>query len=95
MDSASALNLAQRLILANADPDDSLKVRAGLVGLPRLIGETLMVLDAFHGITESYRVLEHSIDMDKGITEFRIDRTQLTNAFILNTSSLNGSDVLT
>lgn len=95
VNSASAINLAQRLIIANAAPEDSVKIRAGLVGLPRLIGETITVLDAFHGLEESYRILEHTIDMDKGITEFRIDRTQFSNQFILNTSLLNGDDVLT
>jgi len=95
VDSASAINLAERLLLSNAAPDDHINITAGLVGLPRLIGETITVGDAFHSINQSYRILEHSIDMDKGITQFGIDRTQLFGGFILNTSSLDSTaDVL-
>jgi hypothetical protein len=96
IDSSSAINLAERKILADADPDDSISVTTGLVGLPRVIGETIFIEDAFFGISESYRILEHEVDTDKGTTKFRIDRTQLTNAFILDTTSLGSlTEVLT
>ena len=96
VNSASAINLAQRKILANAEPDDSITVQTGLVGLPRQIGETMLVEDAFHNISESYRILDHQVDMDSGKTLFRIDRTQLTNAFVLDTTSLGSTlEVLT
>lgn len=95
VDSASALNLSQRMISSSADPDDSLTVKAPLIGLPRLIGETITVNDNFHSITEAYRILTHKIDMDKGTTEFTIDRTQLVDGFLLDITSLDGTEVLT
>jgi len=91
INSSSAINLAERKILTDADPDDSVKVTTGLQGLPRIIGETLTLLDDFHSITESYRILEHNVDLDTGETSFRIDRTQLTNPFILDTTSLGST----
>jgi len=95
VNSASALNLAQRLILSNAEPDDTVSVTTGLLGLPRILGETVLVNDPFHSLSESYRILGQTIDLNKGLVEFTGDRTQFFSGFILNTSSLNGSDVLT
>ena len=96
VNSASAINLAERLIRTNALPDDYIMVTAGLVGLPRQVGETVAVIHPFYAISESYRILEYTLDMDRGLTMMGADRRQLTNAFILNTSSLNSTtDVLT
>lgn len=96
VNSQSAINFAQRRILANADPDDRILVDTTLVGLPRVIGETIYYEESFFGISESYRIMAQDIDMDKGKTSFDIDRTQLTNAFILDTSTLDNTvEVLT
>ena len=96
VDSGSALNLAQRMILTTADPDDSINIKTGLIGIDRQVGETIFVSDAFHGITENYRILKHKIDTDRGIVEFDIDRTQVTGTFILDTTSLGSTtEVLT
>lgn len=94
--SLSAINLAQRRLYSNADPDDRLKAKTGMVGLPRTIGETVTIIDDFHSISESYRILEYEFDMDKTEATFGADRTQVTGQFILDTSSLGSTtDVLT
>ena len=96
VNSASAINLAERLIRSNAEPDDYITVTAGLAGLPRQVGETVAVIHPFYSLSESYRILEHMLDMDRGLIMMGADRRQLTNQFILDTSSLNSTtDVLT
>jgi len=92
--SGSALNLAQRMITVTGLPYDQVNCKTGLATLPQLIGETIYVEDAFHSIQDSYRIMEQKIDMDKCELSARIDRSQLTSFFVLDTSSLDGSDTL-
>lgn len=94
--SLHAANLAQRMLETNSQPDDKLEATVGMVGLPRVIGETVTIIDAFHGIGENYRILEHSVNMDTGVVKFTADRRQLSQFFYLDTSSLGSlTDILT
>lgn len=94
--SLDAANLTQRLLLTSALPEDTLEATVGLVGLPRVIGETITIIDAFHGISENYRILEHEVNMDEGKVKFMADRRQLAQFFYLDTSSLDSTvDILT
>ena len=96
VDSASAINLAQRKILVESEPDDYLTGETGLAGIIGTVGQTVYIKDDFHGISENYRVLEQHIDIDAGKVRLGADRTTIFNVFILDTSTLgNTVDVLT
>lgn len=92
--SASALNLAQRALAIDGLPYDKIECMSPLITLPQLIGDTIYIEDPFHELSESYRIMEQRIDMDKYKIKLRIDRSQLTTFFTLDVSSLDGSDTL-
>ena len=92
----SALDLAQRVVNTKKDPYNSLDIASLLNSLPYLIGETVTVVDSLHGISgDGFRIMGKSIDMDKGLVSLLADRSQFGSPFILDTSSLDGSDQLT
>ena len=92
--SLSGINSAERKIFVSGVPNDSVIAKSGLQGFPVTIGNTLTVVDSFFGITDSYRVMGTKFNMDTGRSELNIDKTQLVNAFILDTSTLDGPDTL-
>lgn len=92
--SGPALNAAQRVTSVQAEPDDKISFNAPLMGVVRLIGETVTVVDTFHEIDGSYRVMSTDFDSDKGIFTLNADRSQVFGGFILDTSTLDGPDVL-
>jgi hypothetical protein len=95
VNSAAALDLAQRKTQVYGTPYDSLMIEGGLAGLHRFIGETATAVDSTMSIDGAYRIMSIDFDMDKGFIKIGADRTQVFQSFVLNTSSLNGSDVLT
>lgn len=92
--SGPALNAAQRVISVQKDPEDKIAMKTPLMGLIRLIGETVTIADSFHGIDGSYRVMDKTFDLEKGLMTMGVDRSQIFGAFILDTSTLDGPDVL-
>lgn len=90
-DSGSAVNLAQRKIYDNAKPDDAMDIETTLVVLPRTIGETLHVQDAFHGIAGDYRILSNKINIDTGKIAVKVDKALIVNPFILDASTLDNT----
>ncbi len=92
--SGPALNASQRVIAVQAEPEDKIEFTAPLMGLIRLIGETVTVVDTFHGIDGSYRVMAEQFDTDKGLITLNADRSQVFGAFILDTSTLDSTAVL-
>lgn len=95
VDSVSCLNLAQRSTLTKDEPYDDIVINSSLIGLTRQVGETATVVDSLLGINDSYRIMEVDLDTDKGKMNFRVERTQIIGAFILDVSELDGADVLT
>lgn len=93
--SGGALNLGQNITQVRGEPYDKLTAMTYLHGFTRLVGETIHVKDDFMTIDSAYRVMGREVDMDSGKTKFYLDRSQFSNEFILDTSSLNGDDVLT
>lgn len=92
--SGPALNAAQRVLTVQKEPYDKIEFEAPLIGILRLIGETVTVVDTFHGIDGSYRVMQEQFDTDKGLITINADRSQVFGAFILDTSTLDGPDIL-
>ena len=95
VDSASAINLAERIINVSKNPYSNYEVTSNLEGVIRQIGETILLTDGFFGEGGSaYRVMKNEIDMHTGRVKIGCDATQILNAFTLNQSALDSSDVL-
>lgn len=94
VNSASALNLAQRFTRVAGEPFERLEVKTILAPLHRLIGETIQVVDAQLGITEGWRLMRFKLDFEDGGIEVQIDGTQINTPFLLDVTSLDGTEVL-
>lgn len=94
VNSSSALNLAQRVIRTAGEPYERLEVKTILAPLHRLIGETIQVMDDHLGITEGWRVMRYALDLDTGEISLQIDGTQINTPFILDQTSLDGTEIL-
>jgi len=94
-DSASALNLAQRTINSYADMNNRYQVISTLQSMLATIGDAVLYQDPHLGVTDSFRVMGESLNMDTGVKSFDIDQSQYYGAFTLDVSALDSVDVLT
>jgi hypothetical protein len=92
--SSSALSFAQRIIVTNAQPFERVTLNVPAPGLYLTVGDTISVVDNQLDIVDTYRIMNHSVDLDSGRTKSRVDKSQLLGAFTLDVSSLDGSDLL-
>lgn len=92
--SGPALNAAQRVTSVQGEPNDKLTLQSPLMGIVKLVGEIVTVADSFHNIDGSYRIMRQAFDTDKGMITLDVDRSQVFGGFILDTSTLDGPDVL-
>ena len=60
------------------------------------ISDTIRIKDDFMGITSSdpWRIMEYSLNMDNGSVKYEVDGAYIMDAFILDVTSLDGSEVL-
>lgn len=84
--SATALNMAQRRTLFSSEPYQEYNLTLPLVVLPRQIGEMLRIDDDFLGITsgDAWRIMEYSLDMDRGRMDVKADSSRIAQPFILD-----------
>jgi hypothetical protein len=84
--SATALNMAQRRVLFSSTPYEEYNVTLPLVALPRQIGEMLRINDDFLGVssTAAWRIMEYSLDMDRGRMEVKADSSRIALPFTLD-----------
>lgn len=94
VNSANALNLAQRVMSTAGVPYDRLNVETPLVPIHRLIGETVVVADEQLDVTEGWRIMGYRLDTDKGRINLDVDVSQINTPFILDFSALDGTDIL-
>lgn len=89
--SAIALNMAQRQIDLYSEPPQDFEVTAGLGVLHRNIGDTLRIVDPVLGVTSvaAWRMIESSIDMDSGESEYRLTGAVTYEPFRLDIDSLD------
>ena len=92
--SQDAVTLAQRIMFEAGEPYERVNVDALLQPLPVLIGETLIAADPHTGISNGWRVMARSINMDNGTTKLQIDGSQIVTPFLLDISALDGGDLL-
>lgn len=95
VDSASAINLAQRTVLTNREIEPRLTIESPLQAVHLTIGDTIAVIDSHVGLNANYRIMEESVNMDSGRKIYVADRSQYTPAFQLDFSSLDSLDILT
>ena len=95
VNSQSALNLAQRIIFAQAGAVQMFKVDTNLTSLPRQIGETIALSNDFFSVDQNWRIMESNLSMQSGKITLSLERNRLVNPFILDSSTLDGPDVLT
>ena len=96
VDSASALNMAQRKTSLLKAPPRRFMVSTGVIGLHRQLGETVRLVDSFYGITSDsgWRFTEMDIALDTGRVGYLLDEAATMNAFYLDVSYLDGNDCL-
>jgi hypothetical protein len=94
VNSANAINMAQRIMQTAGLPYDHIDVETPLIPLHHLIGETVVTVDAQIGVTEGWRIMGSRLDMDAGQMLLNIDGSQINTPFILDVSTLDSSDIL-
>jgi len=86
VNSASAINMAQRQTSNRATPFDSYSIAGTLVPLIRTLGETIKLVDPFLNVSsvQAWRIMEYEIDLDKLSTKMSVDGSQVGFPFILD-----------
>lgn len=94
--SANALNMAQRILFVNALPYEEVSVDSTLYPLSLTVGDTLVAVDPHLDLSEGWRVMGMSVNVDQGSITLDINGSQtFTNtSFLLDYSALDGSDIL-
>lgn len=107
VDSATALNLAQRRTDRFQFPPAIYKIDTALYGLEREIGETIRLVNSFYQVNSmgGFRIMGMDYDMDTGGLTFTLDEAAVGGggggyssyyggAFYLDYSDLDGNDML-
>lgn len=96
VDSASALNVAQRKTTLFSDPPKYFEIKTGLDGIWREVGETARFVDSFYNVTSGagWRIVARDINMNDGTIKMELDEATVLNGFYLDVSTLDGDDRL-
>lgn len=94
-DSVSAINLAQRQTGSYREIRNKYQVNAPLHAVISTIGDAITFVDPLLEVSDTFRIMEEELDLDSGSKRFGIDQTQYFGGFILDVTSLDGSEVLT
>lgn len=102
VDSASALNLAQRIILARKNPYNNFTLKTNLKLVPNWIGDTLLInQDDFNVAGDYYRITSTEYDIQNSIVSVEANDMFLSSvgsggagAFTLDVSALDSVDIL-
>ncbi len=84
--SATAQNLAERLVDFASSPYEKYRIEGALTPLARQIGETVRIVDGYLGVNSSFtwRVMGYEIDLDRGRSAIQVDGSQIYQDFILD-----------
>lgn len=94
VNSLSALNLAQRITQTAGLPYDRLMVETTLVPIHRHLGEIVQTIDVQIDVSEGWRIMQRDFNLDTGRIKLTVDVSQINTPFLLDVSSLDGSDLL-
>lgn len=95
VDSASALNLAQRIVSTKQYVTNKYQAKSGLHAVMTTIGDSIVFQDTQLDVSDNFRVMGESLNIDDATKIFELDQSQFFNSFILDVTSLDGSEVLT
>lgn len=95
VDSVSALNLAQRIINTKKEITGGFTINAPLHSVASTIGDTIVYVDSLLQINDTFRIMGETLDLDTGTKVYAVDQTQIMNGFILDVTSLDGTEILT
>jgi len=96
VNSVSALVHAQRKTTVFRDPPKCFIIDTNLYGMRQQLGETIRLVDSFYNVNSSagWRLIESELDMESGEVIFEMDEAAMLNGFYLDTSNLDGDEVL-
>lgn len=104
VDSVSAIDYAQRVVLTLGYPPERAEALVPLVGLTYNIGDTVYVVDSAAGYdADPFRYVGVEVDMQSASVRLKLDKSVLGGgggggvggaAFTLDVSSLDGADLL-
>jgi len=92
--SLDAATIAQRVMFTSGEPYERVEVSALLQPMLLYIGETLIVAEPHIGVSNGWRVMQRSINMDNGTMKLSTDGSQIVTPFLLDISALDGGDLL-
>ena len=92
IDSASALDLAQRIISTKGDLYEQITAHVPLEGALRSVGETIELSCDFYPLNTSFRLLDQSVNMNTCKVELKGDATQLVDGFTLDVSTWDNAE---
>lgn len=96
INSASAENLAQRIVRVLKYPPKRFSIATTLIGVHRQIGETIRLVDSFFNITSGtgWRYDEIALNIDTGRIDYKMNEAIAGTAFYLDISTLDMDDLL-
>jgi hypothetical protein len=94
-DSASALNLAQRIVHTRSAVKSKFIVRSTMVNALQTIGDAVIYTNPILAESDSFRIMGETVDLDNGSKQFFIDQSQYFGGFTLDVSALDSVDILT
>lgn len=94
VNSANALNMAQRSLFVNALPYDQVQLTTTLAACYQQVGETIMAVDPHLNISEGWRIMGLALNLENGGMTLDIDGSQVNTPFLLDYSLLDGTDIL-
>lgn len=92
--SASMVNLANRIVQTAGAPYDRLEIETTLVPIHNHLGEIIQATDTQLDVTEGWRIMQRQFNMDTGRFKLSIDASQINTPFILDVTSLDGTELL-
>lgn len=93
--SVSAINLSARMLGTGAQIKNKYQVKAPMHAIAATIGDTLHYVDTLMDVSDTFRIMQETVDLDSASKTFNIDQSQYFGGFILDVTSLDGSEVLT
>lgn len=94
IDSSSCINLGERITTTENEPFDQIEIDTGLLSLPIELGDVVGFADDLINISDTFRVMSREFDLEKLRFKLSMNKTQVKDAFTLDVSTLDGSDVI-
>lgn len=93
--SASALNYTQRIVSLNNEPNENLEIEAGFIAGLLHIGDIVTIDDVTQGLIGlPARIKTRDLNQKTGIVKLTAGTALLFNQFILDVTSLDGTETL-